>query len=70
MDILNYYTNQEAYEKICPEVHMINFKGSSLVRPLGVHCIGSKCADWEWHTELNDDGIAQGHCGKVVAEKK
>ena len=65
---LNYYTNQEAYMKICPEVHETNYHGRPKPDPLKVHCIGSNCADWIWHKNLNDEGLPQGRCGKIELE--
>jgi hypothetical protein len=67
---LNYYTNEEAHTKVCPEVSFKTNKGEIRSAPLTIHCIGSKCSDWVWHSELTDEGLRQGHCGKLIPYEK
>ena len=67
---INYYTNEEAQNLMCPEVKTRTYKGTIQAYNLKRKCIGSACAEWYWHEELNNEGLKQGHCGKIIPDNK
>ena len=66
----NYYTQEEAITRKCPEYSTELYHGETRAAILSTPCIGWGCADWIWHDELNDEGKLQGRCGKINLPEK